>query len=463
MLDLQVIPRDYQIEGAEFLVKHKKAILADSMGVGKTGTSAIAWRKTNLRGPALLVARPNAQAVWIQQAAQWGIQTPYIVSGNPQQRKSQWADVDYTAFYCCTIETLRNDLRSGIAPKGWGTVFLEEAHRYSNRKAYPYKTAKQLVCEYLWLITGSPARKGFQDLWSLLNLCDSKGFTSYWRFIQTFGYTQLDEMGHWEILGLRDRYALLNRIKHVFIRREKKDVLPELPPKQRILDRRIHQLQPNQQRLYDEMYSELIMNLSNEDIMVAQNELVKLMRLRQILCCPKIVDPDCSEHGANLEYLGEMLEDETDDHHFVIYTPFTDAIQHIHSFINERLPGKHVERFQGGLHPLELIERTKRFRENEGVAIVSISYAESFELTPAKWGYFNGFDWSIVANTQAEDRQHRMTTTTQVDYYYPMHVGRVDLDLMAPVLDENSDRVGMIYRTHRELRNALLRQRQKED
>src|SRR5436190_7413391 len=139
---LLVTPRQYQIEGAEKLVKNKKVILGDEMGIGKTGTGALAWREIGLKGPALLIGRPAAQSDWIQQADQWGIQPPLTITGTPAQRKKIWDDIDYTWFGACTIQTLRNDISSGIAPTGLPVLIYDEVHRANNRKTENWKTLK---------------------------------------------------------------------------------------------------------------------------------------------------------------------------------------------------------------------------------------------------------------------------------------------------------------------------------
>lgn len=458
--ELQVEPREYQIEGSDFLVKSERGILGDDMGLGKTGQAFMAWRKLNIQGPVLLIGKPAAQSVWIDQAEQWGMPKPLVISGSASRRAKKWAEIGKGSFVACTIQSLKNDLQSDIAPRYWSLIIYDEAHRVNNRKTTLWTTVKKLRSPYMFLLSGSPMRKGFEDLWALLNLCDPKTFSSYWSFVQTFGYTQINEHGAWEVMGLKEKDLLIKKIRPYFLRRLKIDVLPELPPKQRILDLRIHEMQAQQKKQYYQMMDELISELTSGDIIVAQSQLVKLIRLRQILCCPKILDPETNEYGASLELLGDMLE-ETDDHHFVVFTPFTGAIQYIAEFLLEKLPGANLFGFRGGLKPEEVNNRSKAFRETKGIAICSVAFAESFELTPAKWAYFNQFSWSIVENLQAEDRLHRMTTTDKITYYYPTHTGGIDLELMRPVLDEKSTQVLKVYNTHRLLREALIHARER--
>ena len=468
MEGLQVEPRVYQIEGATHLARAKRGILADEMGVGKTLEGYLAWRMVGMIGPALIIARANAQVAWLLQAPMAGVQTPLVISGTRKQRDREWAEVDKLSLVTCTLETLREDAARGVTPKKWGCVIYDEYQRgIINRKNLAVLLLKGLQMfagkfqtEYLFLLSGSPLRKGFQDLWAPLNICDNRAFSSYWGFLQTFGFMQRNEMGAWEILGLKEPDLLSRRIAPWYLRREKKDILPHLPPKTRITDKLV-QMQPQQLKAYDQLMNEMLVELPNDEIVIARNHLVKLTRLRQILCTPKILDPTFPEYGGMIELLGEMLE-ETDDHHFVVFTPFTDAIPHIKEFLQHRVASRSIiTTLQGGLSAQDVIDRTELFRESAGICICSISYAESFELTPAKWAYFNGFQYSAVDNTQAEDRLHRMTTTSPITYYYPQYQNGIDRELIFPTLDERADEIQKVYRSSRRLRELLIRSRER--
>jgi hypothetical protein len=81
------------------------------------------------------------------------------------------------------------------------------------------------------------------------------------------------------------------------------------------------------------------------------------------------------------------------------------------------------------------MQRVAHFREVRGIALCSIRYAESFDLTPATWGVFVGYEWDAWDNLQAEDRLHRGEITDPINLYYIRHNHGVDSELMLPALD----------------------------
>lgn len=451
-------PRQYQLEGAKFISTKRTptqrgSILADAMGVGKTGQACIAWHNLGLAGPALLIARPSTQSVWLNQAWRWKTQTPYIIDGQKKQRLKLWDEVSKYSFMASTLETIRQDIDI-VAKIPWQIIIMEEAHKVSNRKTSGWKTVKKLHPEHFILITGSPMRRGFGDLWALLNICDPTRWSSYWGYLQSYGFMQKNEYGAWEVLGLKEGELLARAISPYYLSRTMPE---EVPAKTRILDHKLN-LTDGQAQLYDDLVEEMVSELSDGSMLVAQNDLVRLTRLRQILCTPKILDPN-QDYGALLEHLGEMLED-TDDHHFVVFTPFSAAIPIIRHYLlfAAKIDQEKIFSLQGGLKALEVSQIIEAWQKAQGVMICTIPFAESFDLVPATWAYFCGFAWSPDSNLQAEDRLRRMTTKVKTFFYYPTHIGRVDEQLVLEVCNEKAGEMLKVYNSYQGLRRLLGRE-----
>jgi len=460
------VPTGFQWEGVEFLLQQKKAILADETGTGKTGQGYMTWLAAGRPGPLLIIARSNAQSSWQIQSSMWGVQFPYSISGTAKRREGEWADVDWYSVVTTTFDTIKADWNKGWLPKKWGFIIFDEYHRYIlSRKTQSYKYMKELArqSDYVLLLTGSPMRRGFEDLWAPLNILDHRSFSSYWKFVQAFGFVQRNEMGAWEILGLKEKDLLAQRIRPFYLRREKKDVLQQLPESRRDLTHLLT-MTPKQQKMYDQLSEELLAEMSDGSVLMTPTQLTKITRLRQILCTPLLLDEGIGEWGAALDHLGEMTED-TDDHHFVVFTPFAQAIPHIYRYLAFENDATKLNRpiisLRGGLSPQEVTERIKLFKEEEGIAICSIQYSESFDLVPAKWAYFCGFSWDVwVDNLQAEARLHRLTTKSAVTYYYPQHRGGVDQELMMPILNQKASETMRVHNSVRNLRAALISAKQ---
>jgi SNF2 family DNA or RNA helicase len=272
---------------------------------------------------------------------------------------------------------------------------------------------------------------------------------------------QQNEFGAWEILGLKEKDALSRVIQPYYLRREKVDVAPELPPKTRIFDHKLL-LTSKQQKMYHQLEEEMIAELSTGELLITPTVLAKITRLRQVLCTPRLLDPD-QDYGASLDHLQELLND-TDDHHFIVFTPFARSIPVIQEFLQLKcnIPSYQIQTLQGGLSAEIVNGRIQAFRSSKGICICTIQYAESFDLTPATWSYFLGFSWSATENLQAEDRIHRLTTTQPTTYYYPQHHNCIDEDLIMPALDEKATEILKVLDTADRLRDILSRRREGE-
>jgi SNF2 family DNA or RNA helicase len=431
-------PWPSQTEAAEWAVKVAKgrAIIADEMGLGKTGEVYLSWRALDCPTPCIIIAGVNAQVAWIRQAHDWGVPAPIRIYGTAAQRRQLWINHG-TNFVIITRESLRNDIASGWCnPTLYRCVISDEAHKDSNRKTKNFRQLKAFTrgAHYIFLATGSGMRKGPPGLWGLLNCITPSKYSSYWRFVEQYCIVDKEGIFGWEIIGTKDEQLFKSDMHNVMIARTKKDVRPQMPQKIRDLNSNVLQLQPAQLKLYNKIATDMMVALPTQGILTAQNVLTQLLRLRQILVTPKILDPDL-EYGSAIERLIELLDDSSDQH-MVVFSPFTAALPHIRSrLVQGGFDPRTIIQLSGGLSFTELMQRVTHFREVRGIALCSIRYAESFDLTPATWGVFLGYEWDAWDNLQAEDRLHRGEITDPINIYYLRHNGGVDSELMIPALD----------------------------
>lgn len=459
---MSVEPRPYQIEASRWLLEeaHGRGIVADEMGLGKTGEIYMAWRNAGFPKPCLVIAGVNAQIAWINQAKDWDCPSPIRIRGTQIQRKRLW-DQHKFDFCIVTRESLKADIKSGrVHPDIFRCIIVDECHKDSNRKTGNYKTLKLLTrgpsCQYIFLASGSIARRGPQNMWGPLNVVAPRVFSSYWRFVDEYCLTTMGPFGL-EILGPKNLDKLRQVVSKHMIRRTKKEAAPDMPPKSRDLTSNVLQMLPVQASLYRRLEDEAIATLSDGDHLVTPTLLAKITRLRQILVTPKLLDPNFAEYGAGIERIVEMLED-ADDRHMCIFTPFAAALP----FIQSRLltskavaSAESVIQLRGGLQFDELMSRLALFKETRGIALCSIRYAESFDLVPATWGIFLGYEWDAFDNLQAEDRLHRGLITSPIQFYYITHEGCVDDSLVMPALDQKINNVQSILKDIDSVRKAL--------
>jgi hypothetical protein len=201
-----------------------------------------------------------------------------------------------------------------------------------------------------------------------------------------------------------------------------------------------------QRKLHNDLRWKLVTELPSGELYITPNILAGTIRLRQMMVCPKVLDPNLP-WGAGLEgILDDVRTSELT--HWVISTPFRDPIPWIEKFFQEA--GYKTERLMGGdgIDADELDRRIKRWTQNGGPMIQTIKYAESYELPAARIMYMLGYEYDPEANSQAEDRIHRdiRVTPQAVDIYYTKHRGSYDEDLIAHMATSADNNYNLLNR-----------------
>lgn len=445
----QYVPDAAQLEGANFIVHtaRGRVFLNDVMGLGKTGTSYLAMHMLR-PNHTLVVCGKNAQWTWISESAIWGYTRPIIIKGTAAQRQELWQRLEqqrakgYKTFAVCTRAVLMNDLKSESVPKKWSLIITDEAHKDSNRKTQSYKALKSLESKWFFALTGNRLRA--DRLWGILHLINKQQYPSYWKFMSTFCQVDDGPFGK-EFVGVKNVDGLRHQLSTIRLRREK----DSMPPKRRFVVP--IEMDTCQERLYTELLEEAMIEVGRR-LILAPNQLTKLTRVRQLLCCPKILDPSLTYGGA-IEALIEKLDEASPDmKQMVVFSPFRASLK----FVNERLLAEGYEQdsiitLHGGIEPEELDRRIQQFKLTKGIVLCTTRFAESFSLVPAQWSYHLGYEWEPDVNYQAEDRIHRGKITHGINCYYAQYMDTLDTEIVRAVLDNKTRYVNLMYGTDKKI------------
>ncbi len=358
----------FQAEGVNFIRRHRRVILADQMGIGKT-RQAIEVLKAEEVEAVLVICSKNAMFVWERELRKWWPEKAdsfLTTEGlSPHARQYIWTE----GF--CIITTHQILLRDfDNMPKQWAAIVLDEPHKWlRNRNTKTFRALRQIDSDLLIMMTGTPASRGAGDLWPMLRLCDKKQFSSYWRFVSTFCYVDDSPFGK-EVYGTRNLPGLKTLLSKYMIRRLKADVFPQMPPK--LIDLVPVEMTRVQRLAHDGLLEEMIAQLDGK-LIVTQNTLTAMIRLRQMLVCPRILNPDTG-YGAGIEYLQAITFDlDPDDRHFVVFTPFKKALIHIGDALEE--VGAKVNYMSGGMSLKQIAEQVDQFDETRSVMVCVIKCA----------------------------------------------------------------------------------------
>lgn len=414
--------RPYQLEGVEFLLSgYQRKILADDMGLGKT-LQAIeaAERFTEGHRDVLIVGTKVTVGVWAREIKKWTGVDPVLYIGHPNQRyRKPLRGVRYVVTTYSLLDSLLE------ARDTWPLIIADECHTYVNRKTQAFRKMRSLTSHGLFELSGSPILNGVQDLWTQLYLIDNKRFGSYWQFCSKYLAVGSNGFGR-TIEGVRRPEVLRDDLKPYFLRRRKTKVANDLPPKTR--QAIPLQMKPLQAKLYKTILDDDMVLDSEGKLVMTQNTVSMIMRLRQLLVSPAVLGAWPNESAALEALVERVTELMTERQPFVVYTPFTSAFPYIAAAL--KLAGvKDVDYISGELNAkqqADIVDTFQSSMQTKRAIICSIRAATSFTLTSAAYSFFLGFDWVPKINEQAEDRLYRIGQTQPTFAYYFTHEGTVD-------------------------------------
>jgi SNF2 family DNA or RNA helicase len=257
-------------------------------------------------------------------------------------------------------------------------------------------------------------------MWAVLHLCAPKFFTSYWKYVNTFCVVDDTPFGK-QIVGVKNVEGWRNTIgPYVFHRKKNTKDYPQKTRQALEVE-----MEPWQRKIHDDLKKRLLTILESGDIVLVKNTLEATIKIRQLMICPKFIDPSL-DWGSSLEGIWDDAE-ESELSHFVVSTPFVGPIPLIKEFFQQKT-GKQIQALRGGMSPDEIDEAIARWTQDGGPIIQSIQFAESYELPAARIMYMLGYMHDPEANMQAEDRIHRdiRVTPDPVDIYYVKNLGSYD-------------------------------------
>ncbi|MBQ9458366.1 MAG: SNF2 helicase associated domain-containing protein [Oscillospiraceae bacterium] len=244
--------RTYQVFGYKWLRTLTAAgfggILADEMGIGKTIQTIALLQSLHdggASGASLVVCPSSLVYNWQEKFRRFapGLDVR-VVAGTPAARKKLLDGLNGSGFTVCvtSYDLLRQDFLH-YAEHRFHTMVLDEAQYVKNQKAAVTRAVKSVKAEHRFALTGTPIENRLAELWSIFDFI-MPGFL--------YGYAEFSRRFEAPITKHRDdgAAARLRQMTGPFIlRRLKKDVLRDLPPK--LEEVRYTRFEAEQRKVYD--------------------------------------------------------------------------------------------------------------------------------------------------------------------------------------------------------------------
>lgn len=418
---LQGVLRDYQRRGLDWLMmlhRHRlTGILADDMGLGKTlQTLALLCKIREDEGPkpCLVVAPTSVVPVWRDECRRF---LPHfkigLWTGMPEVRRT--TDLASCDLVVTSYGILRRDAEL-LSSTAFRYVILDEAQSAKNANTRNAKAIRQLKSERRLALSGTPIENHPEELWAIFDFL-APGFLGSMRQFRKRYARPI-------VRSEREAADLLRaRVHPLILRRVKKDVVKELPPKVESTVR--CEMGSAQRALYDHIAGQLRSQVE-EKIAAAGIERVQLdilaalTRLRQVCCDPKLLEapPDMViPPSAKLQLFHELMREAlASDRRVVVFSQFVRMQRRLIQVI--RSLGVDPLWLHGGTRNRD--EVVAAFQDPAGPPVIVVSLrAGGAGITLTRADTVIHYDpwWNPAVERQATDRTHRIGQTQTVNVY----------------------------------------------
>ena len=379
-LNLPFPLRPYQWEGVSFLLQSESALLADEMGLGKTVQTAIALQlMLQQKGfdRALIVVPASLALNWQLELERWSPDlTVKRVEGSAEGRAAYY-ELPFPVIIA-TYEQIRSDAVRLDRTVHFDVVVLDEAQRIKNIDSTTSFACRMLPRTRALALTGTPIENVSDDI------------VSIFQFLKP-GL----------IYSGMPKPELHKLIKDHFLRRRKKDVLPELPP---IIQQDVPlALEGNQREVYLDAWDLRRVYARSRGVPVSNAHLLALITKLKQLCNFEPISEESVKLDALIPII-ESLSEPTDK--IIIFSQYVKTLE----WISDRLRQIPHALFHGSISEVDRDTIIKTFESEPGPRALLMSLrvgGVGLNLQAASTVVLFDRWWNPAVENQAIQRAHR--------------------------------------------------------
>ncbi len=413
--EMEKVLRPYQRIGFQWLKTLEQngfgGILADEMGLGKT-VQIIAYLLTATREqrglPTLIVCPASLILNWSDELTRFAPSlSASILLGTAAERRQMIENDGGADVWVTSYDLLKRDIKL-YEDKQFYCCILDEAQNIKNQSTLASKSVKKIVCKQRFVLTGTPIENRLSELWNIFDFLMPGYLFGHSTFVNRLEKPIVQNTN----ADAQRQLSLL--VQPFMLRRLKKDVLKELPPKVEHI-RRIT-LDESERKVYQAAAHAALSaaEQTKESIQI----LALLTRLRQICCDPAICfenyQGESSKLTACIELCTSMV---TNGHQMLVFSQFTTMLDRI----REKLSEQGIKSFtiEGATPKEKRAQLVKDFNAGKApVFLISLKAGGTgLNLTGADVVIHYDPWWNLAAQNQATDRAHRIGQQNSVQVY----------------------------------------------
>lgn len=405
------MPFEHQKEAIQKLLENDKFILADDMGLAKTGSSIIASIEAN-PNKTLVICPASLKQNWKREIEIYSNKSIYICEGKNYDDSADYVIINYDIIK--NFHSLKSKEESIIQKSKFDLVIIDECHYIKNPQASRTKLINDICKDIkkIWLLTGTPLTSRPIDYFNLLSLVDSPVSKNWMAYVKRYcaGYQFNVGMNKvWNVNGASNLDELRERTVPLLLRRLKENVL-DLPEK--IITPIYLRLKSKEYEDVMGEYFEWVKNNPKESKSLSV-QFTKLMKVRQIIANEKI--------KSTIELIENTLEQERK---VIVFSNFTNSLDKIYEHFKKiavKLDGSSsMKQRQESVDEFQTNDKIKVFVGNIKAAGVGIT------LTSADVVVFNDLSFVPADHSQAEDRAYRIGQKNSVSVLYPIFENTIE-------------------------------------
>jgi len=400
----------FQQKGLAFLLANERALLADEMGLGKT-VQGIALLASTRQLPALIVVPPHLLRNWGRELDRFlrlpGGMRVHVIRGLSPYPLPE-ADV-YLIHYL-----LLRGWKEILPTLGFRTLLFDEIQELRRAGTEKYSAASLLssACERVVGLSGTPIYNRGGEIWNVINILDFHFLGDF----ESFSREWCDGYGRGTVLK-PDLLGDHLRREGLMIRRTKAEVLPELPPKRRL----VQEIDADD-ALYDRLTREALQKLS----ILREDE--SLTPSKRALLEEQVSQQERQATGlAKAAFVAAFVRALLEGGEAVL------LFAHHHRVMDAYAAefGAFSPAFITGRETDEQKDRAaRRFMAGDtNLCCISLRAASGLNLQRATCVVFGELDWSPAVHSQAEDRAHRIGQQDSLLCYYLVSPKGSDRDM----------------------------------
>ncbi len=368
---------------------------------------------------ASLVVSPSSLTLnWQNEAEKFtkGLKT-LVIRGSLTERKRKIREMGQYDIVITSYDLLKRDIELYIEQDyQFRYIIADEAQYLKNSNTQNAKAIKKIKADTRYALTGTPIENSLSELWSIFDFIMPGYLFSYKKFKTMYEIPIVKDEN-------QDVMAKLRMLIEPFIlRRNKKEVLTELPDKTiTILNNEMEEEQRNIYLNYlaqakQEIADEIELNGFEKSQMQI---LAALTRLRQICCHPSLFIEDYKSGSSKLEQCIEVIDEATNSgHKILLFSGYTSMFE----IIEKDLQQKNISYFKltGSTKVDERLELVEEFNKNPDIKVFLISLkagGTGLNLTGADMVIHYDPWWNLSTENQATDRAYRIGQKNNVQVY----------------------------------------------